>query len=379
MIDPAWAFLNHGSFGARPRAVLATQRAWRDQFEAHPIRFLDEVYSQPRIEAALRVLARFLKCDAQGLAFQCNVTDAVAVVLDSVELGPGDEVLTTSHAYGAVKRAIEARCRRWGAKPRIVTLPCPLEGPEQVVELVAAAISARTKLAIIDQITSPTALRLPVDALIALCRSKGVPVFVDGAHAGGMLPAPVPKGATWWATNLHKWAMAPLGCALLHTSRAWRGRTRPLAPSHAHFGSYTDAFAWQGTRDISPWLTAPESIDWVRRNGGWASLRRHNAQLASWAGDQLRMAWGTCLSAPESLREGLSMVTVRLPADARAWREPLTLRDALADQFQVEAPMWATRGRWWVRLSLQAYSRPAHVQRLLDGLNHLIEQGPADD
>jgi isopenicillin-N epimerase len=234
------------------------------------------------------------------------------------------------------------------------------------------AATKRTKLVVLDQITSPSAALLPVQRLIRAFAKRGIPVFVDGAHAAGMLESPCPKGAAWWTTNLHKWGLAPVSSAVLWTSTSRRASTRPLAPSHAHFDGYQAAFAWQGTRDISPWLTAPDAINWVHDNGGWPALRRHNALLGAWAGEQLTQAWGTPMSASPDMREGLSMVAVQLPRRAKQWSVPERLRDALANQFQVEAPIWKDGPRWWVRVSCQAYTRPADIRRLINGLESLL-------
>ena len=371
MLDSDWAFLNHGSFGSRLRAVHQLQNAWSTRFEQHPIRFLDELYLQPKLEVALAGLGRFLDVDPAGLVFVSNVTDAVATVLRSAGVSNGEEVLTTSHAYGAVLRAIESHCLAKNATPRVVSLPCPMPSAEEVESTILAAVTSRTRLVVLDQVTSPTALRLPLDRLIPALRKRGIQIFVDGAHAGGMLAKPCPKGATWWSTNLHKWGLAPLGCAVLWTARSHRGRTRPLAPSHAHFKGYQAAFSWQGTRDVSPWLTSPEAIAWVKSHGGWAALRRYNAAMARWTGDRLVDAWGTTTAGPWSMRQGVSMVTVQLPTSVRRWNVPDRLRDALAHEHKVEVPIWKDGPRWWLRVSCQAYTRPSHVERLIDGIKAL--------
>ena len=368
MLDADWAFLNHGSFGSRLRVVQELQNTWMSRFERHPVRFLDEQYLKPKLDAALAAVGRFLNADPAGLVFVSNVTDAVATVLASAGLSSGDEVLTTSHAYGAVLRAIEVQCSSVDATPRVVSLPCPVPSAKEVESIILSAVTSRTRLVVLDQVTSPTALRLPLESLIPALRKRRIQVFVDGAHAGGMLVKPFPKGATWWSTNLHKWGLAPLGCAVLWTARSHRARTRPLAPSHAHFMGYQTAFSWQGTRDVSPWLTAPDAIAWVRSHGGWAALRRYNAAMARWTADRLVDAWGTTTAGPRSMRQGVSMVTVQLPASVRRWKVPDALRDALANEHKIEVPIWKDGPRWWLRVSCQAYTRPSHVERLINGI-----------
>ncbi len=239
---------------------------------------------------------------------------------------------------------------------------------------ILAALTPRTRVAIIDQITSPTALRFDVDRLTRLLRRRGVQVLVDGAHAPGMLPRPVTPGATWWTGNLHKWGLAPLGCGVLVTASAARRFTRPVALSHMHFDGYQPAFDWQGTRDISPWLSAVDAIAWVKAGEGWTALRRYNAALARWAGAWLADRWGTQVAGPPAMRMGLSMVTVQLPAHARRWKRPNALRDALAEHFKVEVPIWNDGPNWWMRIAAQAYVRPAHVKRCAAGVEALCTE-----
>ena len=373
-LDPTWAFLNCGSFGARLQAVTRAQSRWRAKIDAHPVRWMSEELLWPHLQASLSDVARFLKVDPDGLVFQTNVTDAVAVVLQSVGLRRGDQIVSTSHTYGAVARAIDATCAHTGARSVVVPLPCPVQSDEQVHACIMNAVTPRTRLAIVDQITSGSSIRLPLDTLVPALRRKGVEVFVDGAHAVGMLPRPVHAQATWWTGNLHKWALSPLTCAVLYTHRRRRATTRPIAPSHLHVDGYQEAFSWQGTRDVSPWLTAPEAIDLVRSLEGWPALRRYNAAMARWARHRLLEAWsvdGCVASGPASMCRGVAMTTLRLPPKVRQWKNPEALRDALARECQVEATIWSDGVDWWVRIACQAFTRPRHIERLIKGIDTL--------
>ena len=371
-LDPSWAFLNHGSFGARPVAVSRVQDSHRRAFERHPIRVLDDELMQPMMESTLEAVAGFLGVDPAGLVFVPNVSDAIAAVLGSMSFKRGDEILSTTHAYGAVQRAMEATAKMHGAKAVFASVPCPVQSMEEVEACVLDAVTPRTRLAIIDQITSPTALRFDVDRLTRLLKRRGVDVLVDGAHAAGMLHRPVTTSAHWWTSNLHKWGLSPVGCGVLYTHPSRRGITRPTAISHMHFKGYQQAFGWQGTRDVTPWYTAPCAIDWVKAREGWAALRQYNTQLSRWTARTLCDAWGGSVAGPASMRKGVSMVTVELPRAAARWRVPNRLRDALADRFKVEVPIWNDGPRWWLRVSCQAYVRPKHVHRLVDAVDALL-------
>jgi len=374
MLDPAVTFLNHGSFGARSRAVVDHQADHRRAFEAEPIDWLDRRRDE-RLATAKDAVGRFLGMPPAHFGFVTNASAAVCAVLRSLSFEPGEEILTTDHAYGAVMRTIEHVARRAGATPVVVPLPVPVGESGEVVDAVRRAMTDRTRLLVLDHVTSPTATILPVTELVALARERGVRVLVDGAHAPGMLELDVPAvGADWYAGNLHKWVCAPVGAAFLHASPD-APRVHPPIISHFHEESFAEEFSWQGTRDITPWLTVPAAIEWMGRLGGeagWPAVRRHNVTLAREAADILIHAWGTSATAPPAMRG--SMATVALPA---AWRgsadRPEEVRDRLFHEDAIEVPIVEVRGTWHARISAQVYNRREQYVRLAER----IARGPA--
>ena len=362
LLDPEVAFLNHGSFGATPRAVLAEQDRWRALMERRPTHFMDRELPAALRAAAAR-LAAFVGARAEDLVFVENATAGCNAVLRSLSFAPGDEILVTDHGYPAVRKAAEYVAGRVGACVVEAAVPFPLAEAAQIVAAVSSRLGPRTRLAIFDHITSPTAVIFPVSELTALCRAAGVPVLIDGAHAPGMLSLDVPSiGADWYTGNCHKWLMAPKGSAFLWTAPERQADTHPLVISHGYGQGFTAEFDWVGTRDPSAWLSVPAAIDFHERLGG-ARLRERNAALAREQAMMLARTWATERGAPDALTA--SMAAVRLPPHEPATAErALELRRKLFDDHRIEVPVTAFAGALWARISVHAYNRPADYARL---------------
>jgi isopenicillin-N epimerase len=362
LLDPGVAFLNHGSFGATPRAVLAEQDRWRARMERHPTHFMSEELP-PALRAAAARLAAFVGSEAKDLVFVENATAGCNTVLNSLRLSPGDEILVTDHGYAAVRKAAAHAAARNGARVVEAAVPFPLDDPARIVAAVGDKLGPRTRLAIIDHVTSPTAVICPLRELTALCHSAGALVLVDGAHGPGMLSLDVPSiGADWYTGNCHKWLMAPKGSGFLWASPARQAETHPLVISHGFGQGFTAAFDWIGTRDPTAWLAVPAAIDVHRRLGG-AALRERNAALAREQATRLARVWNTERGAPDPLTG--SMAAVRLPLAGPASPERAQeLRAKLFAERRIEVPVTAFAGALWARISAHAYNRPADYARL---------------
>lgn len=364
LLDPDATFLNHGSFGATPKVVLAEQDRWRERLERQPTTFMSfEVDGATR--HAAEVLARFVKAEGEDLVFIENATAGCNAVLNSFAFAAGDEILLTNHGYAAVRKAAEHVAGRTGARVVEAQVPFPIADEKQVVDAVASRLSSKTRFVILDHITSPTAIIFPVRALTALCRAAGAAVLVDGAHAPGMLPLDVPAiDADWYVGNCHKWLMAPKGAGFLWTSRARQKETHPLVISHGYRKGYTAEFDWIGTRDPSGWLSVPAAIDFHMRLGGMA-LQDRNMALARAAATGLAAHWRSERGAPDALTG--SMAAIRLPIAGEATPERcVELRKWLFKTYRIELAMTAFAGALWARISAQAYNESADYQRLAD-------------
>lgn len=372
MLDPEITYLNHGTVGAPPRRVLKYQQALRDEIERQPARFLlrelvgrtgGPAQASHRLRKAATAVADFVGARAGDLVFVENATTGVNAVLHSMRLKEGDEILITDHAYGAIANAAAFFARECGARVRTVELPYPVGDRRVLVTAVADALDPRTRLVIIDHITSESALVMPVEDIATRCRAQGVAILIDGAHAPGALPLDIPAlGVDWYVGNLHKWAYAPRSCGFLWASG---DRQEPLHPPVISWGlgnGFLAEFEWVGTRDPSPYLAAPEGIAFMRELG-LDAVRAYNHGLVWEAAQLLTRRWGTDLRIDEAMVG--AMATVPLPDRfGTAPEDAARLRDALLYEDRIEVQLHARRTRLWVRVSAQIYNDMADVERL---------------
>ena len=368
-LDPGIAHLNHGGFGGAPKPVLADQQAWRAAMERNPTDFL--VRRLPELLAAVRArVAAFLGAAEDGLVFVDNATAGTQTVIAQARLRPGDELLTTDHCYPAVLAQLRRTAAAAGAELRIARVPLPAPDAETIASAVAAQLTERTRLLVIDQVASCSGLAFPVDRIVAAGRRAGVPVLVDGAHAAGMLPVNLTElGADFWVGNLHKWVSAPKASAVLYAAPRWRAGLRPLVGSHSLFEGYQPAFDWTGTRDPSALLAVPAALDFFSRIG-WPAVREHNASLARRGAGLVAARLGTT-GQPTGDGPPTALRLIRLPAvldepSARA------LEDRLLAGHGVVVPVTCYDGWQWVRVSAQLYNTLADYERLAAALGQVF-------
>jgi len=369
LLDDDATFLNHGSFGACPKAVFEAQDALRRHIESRPDQFFEHEVTPgdgaTTIRNAAARLAAFAGADAADCALAENATTGIEAVLRSAPLKSGDEILITSHQYNAVRLAVERRCAETGARPRLVDLPIPLDTAE-VPARIAEAASGNVALAIIDHITSPTALVLPMAEIVAALHDRGVPVLADGAHAIGQLDIDLSAiGADWYVTNAHKWLYAPRGTALLHCSP--RAPFRPFPPVTSHFGflGFPRVFDYVGTRDYSGWAAVPAAIDFFEALGPDA-LRAYCRELVSHGSERLARI-GAIPVGPDA--SPAMMRSFILPQRrAATLDDALALRRTLWDRDRIQLYCAAFEQRLLIRVSAQAYIGHEDFDALADTL-----------
>jgi isopenicillin-N epimerase len=354
--------LNHGSFGATPRAVLDAARDWRERMEADPSGFFRGGLNGAIRRAADRV-AGFLGGRGTDWAFVENATAGLNAIIASLGFRPGEEILCLSQVYGAIGNALHHHAERAGARIVSVTVPVPFADPAPLIAAIGRAIGPKTRLALFDHITSSGAVVLPIREMAALCRARGVPVAIDGAHAPGQLALDVPAlGVDWYVGNLHKWGFAAKGTAVIWCAPERQAALHPTAISHALGEGFPGEFDYTGTRDNSAWLAVPAALDYL---AGWGAeaVRAHNEALAREAGALLVEAWRSlAAAAPEFCA---AMVSVKLPggnSGDRAAAHRLAIE--LGVRHGIAAGVMVLDGGLWIRVSAQIYNQLGDYRRL---------------
>jgi len=361
LLEPGTDFLNHGSYGAAPRRVLAAAARWQRRIEAHPDRFMRLVLPEA-LRGAVARLARFLKAREQDVAFVENATAGVNAVLRSLALRPGDEIVVTSHTYFAVRQAIRHACSGSGAKMVEARIDLPVRDVRDLVVPIEKRINRRTKLLVLDHIASPTGLIFPVKRLAQMARARGIRVLVDGAHAPGQLDLDIPSlGVDWYAGNCHKWLYAPKGSAFLWARAGVQAGLHPPAISHGYGKGFAAEFDWTGTRDFSNWLAVSDALDFFLELKP-SRIRKYNHHVVTEAAHRIAAAWNTAVDGPAELHG--SLMAIRLP-DRLQQRDPAQLMAEWISRHRVVAAVMGIAGENWVRISAQAYNAPGDYERLL--------------
>lgn len=357
-LDPGIAHLNHGSYGAVPIPVQEVQAALRAEVHADPDTFFNGVADR-LVKTRGRIAAR-LGADPDGIAFISNATEGANLALDAVPLADGDEILVTDHGYGTV---VAAAARR--ARVTTVALDPRLPDEDAVRETVLAALTPRTKVALLDHVSSPTARVIAGPRLLADLAARGITTVVDGAHTPGTLAEPIAAGADFWFGNLHKWGYAPPGSGILAVAPAHRARVRPLVPSWEDHHGFPRSVEYRATADYTGWLAAPEGLDLLERLDA-AEVRAHNSALAGYGADLLARIPGLT---PLPYTAGLPLRSLLLPPGTAETQDAATeLRERLAAELRIRALVWPRPGGGGIRVCGQIYNRAEEYERLAEAL-----------
>ena len=384
MLEEGLAFLNHGSFGACPKKVLEEQDRLRRQMERQPVDFFVRRL-EGLFDAARQRLAAFLGARPENLAAVTNATAGVNAVLRSLVLGSGDELLTTDHAYNACRNTLDFVAARAGARVVVRRIPLPLAGPQEVLERVLGGVTPNTRLALLDHVTSPTGIVLPIADLVRELSARGIDTLVDGAHGPGMLDLALEElGAAYYTGNCHKWICAPKGAAFLHVRQDRQEGIVPLSVSHGANmprpgrSRFQDLFDWTGTDDPTPFLCVPAALDALQAMspGGWPEIRRRNRALALEGREILSAALQVKPLCPEEMIGSLAAVPLpdglALPPTSALYRDPL--QETLLREYRVEVPVvpWPAPPKRLVRVSAQLYNERDEYRRLAEALSTLL-------
>jgi len=379
-LAPDITFLNHGSFGACPRAVLDEQSRLRGLMEREPVRFLWRELEE-RLDQARQRVGRFVNATPGNIAFLVNATTGINAVLRSLSFPKGAELLTTSHVYNACGNALRYVADRDDLEIVIAEIPYPVKDPEDVVDAILSRCTEKTHLALIDHVTSATGLVLPIERIVSELKDRGVDTLVDGAHAPGMVEVDIERmQPAFYAANCHKWMCAPKGAAFLYVAPEYRDEIRPLTISHGANSTREDRsrflleFDWTGTQDTTSFLTVPFSLDYLEGllPGGWDEIRSRNRALALRARTILFEALDLTPPCPESMIGTLVNVPLRPLADRvkTSLIDSTELHDILYTDYNIEAMTQAFAGPedLAIRVSAMLYNTEDQYQELADAL-----------
>jgi isopenicillin-N epimerase len=381
-LAPGTVFLNHGSFGACPTAILNLQTELRRQMEAEPVQFLWRRYEE-RLEPVRRQLAKVVGARPRDLVFVTNATTGVNAVLRSLDLRRGDELLTTNHDYNACHNVVVEAARQSGAKVITAQVPFPLRSSDEVIEAILSAVTPRTRVAMIDHVTSDTGFVFPLARIIRELEARGVDTLVDGAHAPGSVALNLTKlNPAAYTGNLHKWVCAPKGAAFLWVREDKQPQVQPGVISHGNnrtrrgYTTFQDRFDWPGTFDPTAWLCVGPAISWMERllPGGWRELRNRNRELVV----QARRLLCARLQVEPPCPEDMLAFMATLPLPERFQGVPRSGRiDAeqlrLYDQFGIEVPFnrFGSPEKRYFRISAQIYNSLPDYEYLAEALHRL--------
>jgi isopenicillin-N epimerase len=378
MLEPGVTFLNHGSFGACPRSVFKAYQTWQRRLESQPVRFLNQ-YQTDYEKEARTALGAYIKADPQDLAFVPNATYGVNIVARSLALGPGDEILTTNHEYGACNNAWKFNCRKTGATYIQRPIPLPVTTPEEIVTEFWRGVNEHTRVIYLSHITSPTALRFPIEEICRRAREAGILTLIDGAHAPGQIDLDMNAiGADFYTGNCHKWMLCPKGAGFLFARREVQPLVEPLVVSHAYDPDNASAethplqeyFIWTGTRDPAPYLTVPAAIQFMQEHD-WDAVRQRCHDLLKQTIARICDLTGQEPAYPldSAFYAQMGIAPLSPVSDFTAFAR------RVHDEHNIVVPIgqWIN-GRIYTRISVQAYTTQRDLDKYVSVLKRLLRE-----
>jgi isopenicillin-N epimerase len=377
LLDPEIIFLNHGSFGATPRPVMEAYQAWQIQLERQPVHFISRELL-PELKQARQTLGAYLHADADDLVYIPNATFGTNIVARSLQLEPGDEILTTDHEYGACENVWKFMGQKNGTILVKHEIPLPIASPAEIAEHFWQAVTPKTKVIFISHITSPTAIRMPIEMICKKARQAGIITVIDGAHAPGQIPLDLTAmGPDFYLGNCHKWMQSAKGAGFLYTRRALQPLLEPLVISwgwgkNASFTSgsqYLDYFEWAGTNDLSAYLSVPAAIQFQEQHN-WQAVQYHCQQILADGLKRIDKLTGLKSVYPDQAAPFVQMAVVRLPLV----KDISEFKRQLLEQYRIEVPCIEWNGQHFIRISVQAYNDAADLEALKLALIELLPQ-----
>lgn len=385
-LNPDIDFLNHGSFGACPRIVLQKQQNLISELEQDPIKFLaPERDLLPKLDEVRQTIAELVNASASDLAFVRNATDGVNAVLGSFPLKEDDQILITNHGYNACSNAAHHAAAKAGAKIVVADIPFPLESDTEVMVAIESKITSRTRLILIDHVTSPTGLILPIEQVISLARTKDIRVLIDGAHAPGMIPLDLTALAPdYYTANHHKWLCGPKSSGFLFVQPEWQTQVRPNVISHganqdcSTRSRFLTEFDWIGTYDPTPLLAVPTAIAFLETlyPEGLDQLYQRNHAAVVKARQVICDTLQTEFPCSNEMLGSMASVPLNTTHSTGHDKSMATFQQRLYEEHSLELPVFQLRdsGQSCLRISMQAYNDACQIDRLASALSNLTNQ-----
>jgi len=375
LLDPTVTFLNHGSFGATPKPVYREYQHWQREMEKQPVEFLGRRITQLLADSRAE-LGKYLGTHGDNLVYTQNVTVSLNIVARSLELGVGDEVLTTNHEYGAVDRTWRFISKERGFTYINQPIATPLQSAEKFIEDFWTGVTPHTRVICLSHITSPTAIIFPIAEIIHRAREKGIITIIDGAHVAGQIPLHLDSlGADFYGGNLHKWLCAPKGAGFLYARPEVQHLLKPLIVSWGYESitpsgsNFIDHNEWWGTRDHSAFLAVPAAIRFQQEHH-WDEVRESCHQLVSYAQTRICELTGLVPLHPATGVWFAQMAAAPLPTDT----DILPLKNRLYDEYRIEVPLVEWNGNKLIRISVQGYNTKRDVDKLINALTAILKE-----
>lgn len=376
LLAEGYRHLNHGSFGACPKPIFENYQRWQLEFERQPVDFFVNK-GMIALQESKKALGAYIHCDPDDLVYTTNPTYAMNIVIKSLHLQPGDEILTTNQEYGAMDRTWNYYCKKTGAKYIQQPISLPIQSKEQILEEFWSGYTERTKIIFISQITSMTALIFPVEEICAKAKELGLITIVDGAHVPGHIPLNLQTlQADVYTGACHKWMMTPKGSAFLYAKREIQNDFDPViiswgyeaeVPGKSKFLDYHQA---QGTRDYSAFLTIPAAIDYMKKNDWWSVSERCKHMLRDNYADICDI-FGTAPICPVTSEFLGQIASVPVPIN-----DPAPLKKVLFEHYKIEIPVFKLRDQVYLRFSTQAYVSQEDLDYLKTALKEIVAASP---
>ncbi|MDZ4663542.1 MAG: aminotransferase class V-fold PLP-dependent enzyme [Bacteroidota bacterium] len=371
LLDKEIAFLNFGSFGATPKPIFNDYQKWQLELEHEPAQFI-QLNGPVYIKQAREALGKYVNCDADDIVFTTNPSYAVNIIAKSIDLNPGDEILTSNLEYGACDKTWEYYCEKKGAKYVRQAIELPIKSKQQFIDTFFKGLTSKTRLVFISHITSTTALRFPVHEICEIAKQKGIITFVDGAHAPGHIPLDLQElKVDIYTGACHKWMMTPKGSSFLYVKKEFQDRFDPLIiswgyksamPSHSKFQDYHQM---QGTRDFSAFLTIPKAIEFMKEHN-WREVSRQCHQMVMDSAPRFCELFGSKPLAPLSNEFMGQMFSIPIETN-----DPIKLQRHLFTEYKIEIPVMPHASETYLRYSINAFNTQSDLDRLYNALKEI--------